>query len=517
MKGNSKIILYRILLITFVILFATSFALNIVTVINKDLFGDYTTLIDLIGLVLAVLFASLFLFVYRYYIEQKKLVDELKKENEYTLGHPIVFYNLNAFKSLMAHRNRKRIATNKKRYIFAFTATASRMSSNYVSNDAVMNLNYHLSKFLTEAFINRKNKFNRKNIIYGFNRGTFLIYAFLDNEEDINEIITLISNETYRIVNVEKLKLWAQPFFGIREYNLDENITSAIEDAFLSRNIAEASFESFHMMKKNNVEKTTNMNQEILDALKNDEFIPYYQPKYSLKEKRFISSEVLARWNSPTRGIVPPGLFIEQAEQAGILPEIDLIMFEKGLNELNEAIKRGRRVISMSFNFSLYEFFSHNFLDTITGLIAKYNVPTQYIEIEITETTSQINQFLSISVIKKLKKMGIRVLMDDYGVGYSQIDNFNKIPFDGIKIDKSFTDNLLNDEKSKSIVRFLTELGHENNMEVIIEGVEKKEQVDVLKRMHIDTIQGYYYSKPLNSNDYYEFLKKNDFEKEENK
>ena len=107
--------------------------------------------------------------------------------------------------------------------------------------------------------------------------------------------------------------------------------------------------------------------------------------------------------------------------------------------------------------------------------------------------------------------------MDDYGVGYSQIDNFNKIPFDGIKIDKSFTDHLLEDEKTKSIVKFLIELGHENNMEVIIEGVEKKEQVDILRRMHIDTIQGFYYSKPLSNNDFYELLKHNAFEKEENK
>ena len=110
--------------------------------------------------------------------------------------------------------------------------------------------------------------------------------------------------------------------------------------------------------------------------------------------------------------------------------------------------------------------------------------------------------------------MGIRVLMDDYGTGYSQIDNLKKIPFDAIKIDKSFTDFILTDEKTKSIVKFLIELGHINDMEVIIEGVEKKEQVDVLRRMHIDTIQGFYYSKALSNEDYHEFLKHNNFEKE---
>ena len=513
MRSTSKIIIYRVLLVVSTTFFLASFSLGIVVVFIPNLFGDYTTLFDLIELVVAVVSAGAILYFYRSLFLQKNLINELRKENEYTLGHDAIFFNLPAFKQLVSRRNKKRRYQNKKIYLLAFTATSSQLSSNYVSNDNVTTLNYHLSEFFSRSFNKKKEEFNRKNTVYGFNRGTFLICLYLNENEDFTKLITLISNETYRIVTEEKIKIWAQPFFGVKEYNLDENLTSAIEDSFIARNLAEANFESFVIYKKAG-EKTASHNKEIIDALNNDEFIPYYQPKYSLKEKKFISCEVLARWNSPTRGIVPPGLFIDQAEQAGILPEIDLIMFEKGLADLSENIRRGRRVVSCSFNFSLYEFFSHNFLDTITNLVKKYNVPTEYIEIEITETTSQINQFLSISVIKKLKKMGMRVLMDDYGVGYSQIDNFNKIPFDGIKIDKSFTDNLLNDEKSKSIVKFLTELGHENNMEVIIEGVERKEQVDVLRKLHIDTIQGFYYSKPLSNADFFEFLKNNEFEKE---
>lgn len=512
MRNIQKIILYRIALIVSAILFIASTTFNIITLFNNTLFGDYTTYITLATFFLAVVFAALVLLFNHLHNEQYHFIEELKNENEYTLGHDTAFYNLSAFKQNVIKRNMKKRFQKKNAFILAFTATSSQLSNNYVSNDNVAKLNYSLSKFISSTFSKKKETFNRKNIVYGFNRGTFLICAYLDDNEDFKGIISLISNETYRIVNNENLKIWAQPFFGVREYKVDENITSAIEDAFAARNLAESNFESFMMYKKSGV--TSNNNTEVIEALNNDEFIPYYQPKYSLKEKKFISCEVLARWNSPTRGIVPPGLFIEQAENAGILPQIDLIMFEKGLNDLSEAIRRGRRVLPCSFNFSLYEFFSHNFLDTLTGLIDKYKVPTNLIEIEITETTSQINQFLSVSVIKKLKKMGIRVLMDDYGVGYSQIDNFNKIPFDGIKIDKSFTDDLLNDEKTKSIVKFLIELGHANNMEVIIEGVEKKEQVDALRKMHIDTIQGFYYSKGLSISDLQEFLNKNDFEKE---
>ena len=136
-------------------------------------------------------------------------------------------------------------------------------------------------------------------------------------------------------------------------------------------------------------------------------------------------------------------------------------------------------------------------------------------EIEITETTSQANQFISISIIKKLKELGIRVLMDDFGVGYSGIDNLRKIPFDAIKIDKSFSDLLVEDEKTRAIVKLLTELGHTSGVEVIIEGVDSQEQVDILKKIKIDTIQGFYYSKPLPLDKFEEFLKNNKFEKKE--
>ena len=103
--------------------------------------------------------------------------------------------------------------------------------------------------------------------------------------------------------------------------------------------------------------------------------------------------------------------------------------------------------------------------------------------------------------------------MDDFGIGFSQIENLRSIPFDGVKIDKSFTDRIIEDEKVRSIVKFLVELIHDNDMEAIVEGVETKEQVDMLRKMKVDTIQGFYYSKPLPLNEYYGLLKENEFEK----
>ena len=281
----------------------------------------------------------------------------------------------------------------------------------------------------------------------------------------------------------------------------------------MARNAGEANFESYTIFnKKVQSDDSSIYIKELEYALKNDEFVPYYQPKFNLKRKEFVGCEVLARWNSPNRGLLSPAIFIDKAEQFGLLSAIDLKIFEKALADIRDTLKRGRRAIPVSCNFSLYEFFSHTFLDTITNLLQEYQVPPSLVEIEITETTSQVNQFLSVSVIKKLKDYGIRVLMDDYGVGYSQIQNLKNIPFDAIKIDKSFADVMLTDEKTNSIMKFLVELGHVNDLEVIVEGVEKQEQIDALAKMDVDTIQGYYYSKPLAFKDYEEFLRNNPFE-----
>ena len=205
-----------------------------------------------------------------------------------------------------------------------------------------------------------------------------------------------------------------------------------------------------------------------------------------------------------------PAKFIDEAEKAGLLNAIDIRIFECTIADISENLKRGRPVLPVSVNFSLYEFFSRKFIDTIMDTLKKYDVPARYLEIEITETTSQANKFLSLSVIKKLKSFGIRVLMDDFGVGYSQIENLQQVPFDAIKIDKSFSDRIITDKKTQSIVKYLIELAHINEIEAIVEGVETKEQVELLRKMKADTIQGFYYSKPVSFKEYNELLKEND-------
>ena len=486
---------------------STFFTCIIVAACTPHIFKDKQAVFIVLFAILTTGFAVASSFAGLAIGAQKRFLKSLMIENSYTLGEPTQFYNLDAFKLRVDKLSRRHSYANKKRFVVAFTPTALDISSNRGRDRILTSINLKLAHFLDDTFEKTSdNKLDERSIVYAFSRGTFFFCLFCEDRKFVEELMSVISNECFRMVNEDKVKIWIQPFFGIKPMEEDESIVSAIEDALIARDHSEKNYESYTYFIESFREGDTS-GDVIVNALNNNEFVPYYQIKYSLKEKRFVSAEALARWNSPVHGLVGPGKFIDLAERAGLLNAIDIRIFELAVKDIGEGLKRGRKVLPVSVNFSLYEFFSRNFIDIIMDTLKKYEVPPHLIEIEITETTSQVNKFLSLSVIKKLKSFGIRVLMDDFGMGYSQIENMREIPFDAIKIDKSFTDKILTDVKTASIVRYLVQLAHANDMEAIIEGVENKEQVDFLKKIHIDTIQGYYYSKPLPVEEYREMLR----------
>ena len=489
-----------------------------IAVTSPITFGDKQLLLSIIFAIVTVVFLAATIMAGNRIHDEKRFIKQLEIENTYVLGEPTQFYNMDAFKMRVDKLTHRQLYRNKRKFVIAFTPTMINVSSSRSRDKTIIHLHLHLSKFLNELFApNNKNGFDKRYHVYGFSRGVFLLFAFANGNDHIHKLIGEISNECYRLVNEERIKLWVQPFYGIKEMYEEDSIVSAVEDALIARDISEKNYEAYTYFKDSFRNDAGTALNEISKALDNDEFIPYYQPKYSLREKRYVSAEALARWNSPEHGIMGPAKFIDNAEKAGLLNAIDARIFELAVKDIGENLKRGRKVLPVSVNFSLYEFFSRNFISFIMDTLDKYQVPPTMLEIEITETTSQVNKFLSLSVIKKIKSFGIRVLMDDFGAGYSQVDNLRQIPFDAIKIDKSYTDRVLSDAKTKSIFKYLVELGHINNMEVIVEGAETKEQVDVLRKIKVDTIQGFYYSRPLSYEAYNELLKNNPDPKGEKK
>ena len=469
-------------------------------------------LLNGIFIAMPIVFSVAFVVFLAYYINQRSLINTLQLENQNILGKKSTFNNLYSFqkKCIVASKFRQKQA----QHIVAFSFSNLVVAQNVNRNEEIFDLNNFIVSYFEK--LPKELNMNPHDFIFGFTRGAFLIYTFKQNEQSLSHICDALSAAIYDYALENCRHVWVQPFFGADTIQGDESLVEHIENALIAREYSERNFESI-VFYQANFRKTVTSNDvtELQEALRNNEFVVYYQPKYDLLNKRFISSEALIRWDSEKYGLLSPAKFLGKAEAIGLTHEIDTFVLRKVCENLNELRRRGKRLLPVSVNFSLYEFYSSNFLDTIVQIMEEYDVPTHLIEIEITEATSQANQFLSISIIKKLKDRGMRVLMDDFGIGFSNVGNLKKIPFDAVKIDKSFIDDIETDTKAREIVKFLIGLCKINGMEVIAEGVDNKEQMEILRKNKCDTIQGFYYSKPLSKEAYEKFLADNPFEKKE--
>ena len=448
------------------------------------------------------------------YLNTRSMIKTLQDDNEYNLGVRSGFYNLYAFQKRTEFYARRQGRGGHSLYIVAFTFSSMAVAQNVNRNSEIYTLNNHIAELLKS--LSTKYKVKKRELIYGFSRGSFLIYVARQSEQFVQDMCETISKDIYEFGNANCQHIWVQPFFGVTVLKKDEPLIHQIENALLARDNSEKNFETVTFYQEG-FRKSVSSNdiEELTQALENKEFVVFYQPKFDLNNKRFISSEALIRWNSKKYGLLAPTKFLTKAESIGLIHDIDIYVLRQVCEDLNDLIRRGRRTLPVSVNFSLFEFYSENFLDTVMGIMEEFKVPPHLIEIEITEATSQANQFLSISIIKKLKEKGIRVLMDDFGIGFSNVGNLRKIPFDVVKIDKSFIDGIVTDTKSREIVRFLIGLCKINGMEVVAEGVDNKEQVEILKKAKCDTIQGFYYSQALDKKSFEQFLLNNPFEKKE--
>ena len=433
-------------------------------------------------------------------------------ENTYNLSRESLFFNYSMFEQRVERliKKHKKVGT----YLIAFTASKQTVVRNLYRNSSVTQLNGFISDYLNSFLVENK-EYSSKDFAFCYYHGQFIIYTYLPLNQ-VQDLILKIQTAIYDIVARNDIKVFSLPYFGVAEIKKDLSLFEVLDNALTARDFSETHFEpeTFFSEELRKSASTSEV-QELRDAIANNELEVYYQPKYHLVSKKFVGAEALVRWNSPRYGLLSPGRFLDKAEVSGLIHEIDMFVFKRVCEDLATIRKKGTRMLPVSMNFSMYEFFSPDFFDNIKKIIYDAGVSSNYIQIEVTETTAQANPFMTTSILKKLKDSGFRILMDDFGLGYSNLGNLNRIPFDTIKIDKSFVDGLITDSKSREIVRFLIALCKTNNMEVVAEGVDKVEQVEILRKAKCDTIQGFYYSKPLPLKDYLAFLDNNPFEKKE--
>ncbi|MCR4562545.1 MAG: EAL domain-containing protein [Bacilli bacterium] len=252
--------------------------------------------------------------------------------------------------------------------------------------------------------------------------------------------------------------------------------------------------------------------QELRRALAEEQFEIYYQAKFNLKTNRFTGAEALIRWIHPTRGLLPPTSFIPIAEQNGMITEIDRYVFTHVCRDISKWERERKRLVKISVNLSRGSVFDTDIISFFQEVMKENKVNPLLLEIEITESMAAKNPNFVSAFIKKLNEAGFSTSIDDFGVGYSSFSSLKKLPFNVLKIDKSFIDDIEFDKKSRDIVRSVISVGHALEMEVIAEGVQSSKQMEILRKMELDLIQGFYYSRALPCREFEKFLSNNSFE-----
>ena len=252
------------------------------------------------------------------------------------------------------------------------------------------------------------------------------------------------------------------------------------------------------------------MASEMERALANREFIAYFQPKYCCTSAKPVGAEALVRWKKSENSIVSPDVFIPLFERNGFILKLDMYIFEEACKVLANQISKGIKPVPISTNFSRIHMFNQNFAKNLAEIAGKYNIPPYLLEIEITESAFSANQKLLISLIEGLHGYGFSVSIDDFGSGYSSLNLIKEMKFDVIKIDQVFFRSNNEIERSKSVIQCILSLAKELGMRTVAEGVETEEQFLFLKEHECDTIQGFYFSKPLEENIFTQLLVSND-------
>ena len=379
--------------------------------------------------------------------------------------------------------------------------------------------------------------FNFINDVYDYEVGDNLLYSVanilkLNLSEDT--IIGRFSADQFiifkpQVKTVEEAEVTAKKILSIFENPINVNNNNFYITASIGISISPYDGSDFnillksadiamHFVKKNGkngykffnkkiyteLSKVFGLRKALKKALKENEMYVVFQPIISLSDYKMHEMESLIRWNSKELGIIPPNEFISLAEITRQIIPIGKFVLEEVFKKIRQLLDLGYDNFKIAVNLSELQLRHKIVIRDLEELIKKYDVTLKYIKIEITESILMKSYDENVKILNEIKKLGGSIALDDFGTGYSSLNYLTKLPIDILKIDRSFIVDLMSNEKSRCIVKNIINLSHELGIEVIAEGVEDIEQVNYLKSINCDKIQGYYFSKP----DFFDNIKK---------
>ena len=251
--------------------------------------------------------------------------------------------------------------------------------------------------------------------------------------------------------------------------------------------------------------------KEITDAMEpalaGEQFTVYFQPKYSLGGGCMAGAEALVRWNHPEWGFMSPGEFIPLFEKNGFIPRLDQYVWERVCVQLRDWQDKGYPLLPVSVNVSRADVYQTHLVDTLQGLVQKYGIDPAYLHLEITESAYAENPNQIVSTVEELRALGFVIEMDDFGSGYSSLNMLSQMTLDILKLDLKFVQNEIAKPMEQSILNDVVTMAHRMGLRVVAEGVETREQMNRLRAVGCDYVQGYFFAKPMPAAEYENLLK----------
>ena len=323
---------------------------------------------------------------------------------------------------------------------------------------------------------------------------------------ELNDPMTLNEHEVTITVS---MGVAVSPMDGTDAVTLLKNADTAL---YRAKDLGRNSFEFFSADMATSSFELLYLHSALHNALKNDEFVVYYQPQFEMQTGELLGAEALVRWNSHEMGLVPPGRFIPLAEDTGLIVALGEWILRQACFQMKKWLDAGMPLKYIAVNVSGRQLSRDNIVETLRKALSDAQLDAKYIEIEITESVIMKDE-LYIDLLNSLKELGVRLSIDDFGTGYSSLSRLKHMPIDKLKIDQSFVSGIPFDKDDMNITQAIIGLADSLELDVIAEGVETKEQAEFLVKEGCKKVQGYLYSLPLTVVDLEEWMSKNTHKK----
>ncbi len=330
--------------------------------------------------------------------------------------------------------------------------------------------------------------------------------------EDFIPIAKQLFEQVEKEVKMDELDLHTTTSMGIAIYPRDgEDAKTLLKNASLAlqraKELGKNEWQLYSPCMDSQVYTSFHLEKELRSSFERNELFLQYQPKINAQTGEIDSFEALIRWKHPERGFVSPGEFIPVAEESDLIVKIGDWVLEKVCQQLKEWKQLGLTVVPMSVNVSSKRLLKPHFIEFITEILKRYDIDPSLIELEITENSIIHHEDQVKEMMTTLRKQGVTFALDDFGTGFSSLSHLQKLEFDVLKIDKTFIQSVVENEKHQMITKSLLYLAQGLNMKVVAEGVETNAQLSFLKNRGCSFIQGYIFSKPVCQDKVADYLK----------